>query len=94
MHKINYLTKQINLQSNLHKEVTFGTKKKWPYKTGDLLKRFNFYETFYDRPRKRWPFNTGDCLKEVTAREGLTIYIKVIYIPRRFLFTIHLKYCL
>ena len=24
--------------SNLYQEVTFGTKKMWPYKTGDLLK--------------------------------------------------------
>jgi len=24
------------------------------------LKRFNSYDTFYDRTRKGWPFNTGD----------------------------------
>jgi hypothetical protein len=28
---------QDELQSNLHYEVSFGTKKKWPYKTGDLF---------------------------------------------------------
>jgi len=41
------------IQSNLYKEVAFGTKKKWPYKTGDLLKRFNSYEIFYDRTKKK-----------------------------------------
>ena len=38
------------------------------------LKRFNSYETFYDRTRKGWPFNTGDCLTEVTTWEGLTVF--------------------
>jgi len=32
----------LNIQSNLYLEVTFGTKKKWPYKTGDLLKEVEF----------------------------------------------------
>ena len=31
----------------------FGTMKKWPYKTGDLLKRLNSYEIFYDRTKRR-----------------------------------------
>jgi len=32
----------ITLQSNLYQEVTIGTKEKWPYKTGDLLKEVQF----------------------------------------------------
>jgi hypothetical protein len=31
-----------NIQSNLYWEVTFGTKKNWAYKTGDLLKEVQF----------------------------------------------------
>jgi len=31
-----------NKQSNLYSVVTFGTMKKWPYKTGDLLKEVQF----------------------------------------------------
>ena len=34
------------IQSNLYQEVTFGTKKNRPYKTGGLLKRFNSNEIF------------------------------------------------
>jgi hypothetical protein len=30
------------VQSNLYEEVSFGTKTKWPYKTGDLLKEVDF----------------------------------------------------
>ena len=30
------------VQSNLYQEVTFGTKKKWPDETGDLLKDIQF----------------------------------------------------
>ena len=30
------------IQTNLYYEVTFGTKKKWPHKTGDLLKEVQF----------------------------------------------------
>jgi hypothetical protein len=30
------------LQSNLYEEVTFETKKKWSFKTGDLLKEGQF----------------------------------------------------
>ena len=26
--------------------ITFGTKKKWPYKTGDLLKRGSIHKKF------------------------------------------------
>ena len=55
--------KKQNIQSNLYKEVTFGTNKMWSFKTGDLLKEvLNSYEIFYDRTKKRWPFNTGDRL--------------------------------
>jgi hypothetical protein len=51
------------IQSNLYWEVIFGAKKKWSYKTGDLLKEVHFiYKIFSERTRKRWPFNTGDCL--------------------------------
>ena len=32
------LKKYIQLQSNLYQEVTFGKRKTWPCKTGDLLK--------------------------------------------------------
>ena len=31
-----------SIQSHLYLEVTFGTQKKWPYKTGDLLKEVQF----------------------------------------------------
>jgi hypothetical protein len=37
---ITYLS--LDIQTNLNKEVTFGTKTKWPYKTGDLLKDVQF----------------------------------------------------
>ena len=37
--------------------MTFGTNKRWPYKTSGLLK-----EISYDRTRKRWPLNRGDCM--------------------------------
>jgi hypothetical protein len=32
----------VSIQSNLYLEVTFEKKKKWPYKTGDLLKGDQF----------------------------------------------------
>ena len=32
----------IYIYSNLYKEVTFGTKKKWYFKTGDPLKEVQF----------------------------------------------------
>jgi hypothetical protein len=44
---------KIYLQSNLYLEVTFETKKKWPYKS------FNSYEIF-------WQEN-GDLLIQVTT---------------------------
>jgi hypothetical protein len=62
------------------KEITFGTKKKWSDKIGDLL-------IFYDRTnqiRKRWAFNTGECLIEVTAWSGLTVFYR--YFKLYFLF--------
>jgi len=37
----NYYYK-MNIQSNLYKEFTFVTKKKWTFKTGDLLKDVQF----------------------------------------------------
>ena len=46
----------------------------WPYKTGDLLKRFNSYAIFYERTRKMWPLITGDRLIEVTTWTGLTVF--------------------
>ena len=36
----------INIQSSLYIEVTTGTKKNWPYKTGDLLKEAQFIGNF------------------------------------------------
>ena len=41
-------------------------------------KRFNSYESFYDRANKMWPFNTGDCLIEVIAWEDLTVHIRIL----------------
>ena len=38
--------------SNLYSEVTFGTKKKWSFKTGDLLKEVQFIRLL----------NRGDCM--------------------------------
>jgi hypothetical protein len=32
----------VNIQSNLYQEVTFGMKKMWPYKTGDLLNEVQY----------------------------------------------------
>jgi len=42
----NHLLIHENLQSNLYQEVTFGTKKKWPYKRGDLLKEVQYIWNF------------------------------------------------
>ena len=50
-----------------------GTRKKWPYKTGDLFKEVPFIWNIQKRTSKWWPFNTCDCLIEVTAWAGLTI---------------------
>jgi len=71
-----------SIRSNLYKVVTFGTKNKWPYQTGDLLKRFNSYKIFYDRTRKSWPFNTGDYLIAVTTWAGLTTCTLIIRFRR------------
>jgi hypothetical protein len=68
---------QDELQSNLHYEVSFGTKKKWLYKTGDLLKEVKFTWNFLWQDKKMWPFNTSDCLIEVTSLTGLTLFISV-----------------
>jgi hypothetical protein len=46
------------------KEVTFGTQRKWSYKTSDFLKEVQFI----------WNFNTDNCLIEVTAWTGCTVY--------------------
>ena len=40
-------------QTFIKRSVTFGTRKKWPYKTGDLLKEVQFVWNFCDRKRKR-----------------------------------------
>ena len=62
------------IQSNLYKEVTFGTKKKWPFKV--TSKRGSIHMKFsMTGQEKRWHFNTGDCLIEVTAWTGLTVYV-------------------
>jgi hypothetical protein len=50
----------LTIQSNLYLEVTFGTKKNWPYKTGDLLKEVKFRWNFLWQKKKvtfqyRWP---------------------------------------
>jgi len=37
-----FFTRKCIIQSNVYLEVTFGTKKKWPYNTGDLLKEVKF----------------------------------------------------
>ena len=48
--EINYLS--IHVQSNLYYEVTFGTNKKWSYKTGDLLKEVQFIQNFLWEDKK------------------------------------------
>jgi hypothetical protein len=35
-------TTGMTIQSKLYKEITVGTKIKWPYKTGDLFKEVQF----------------------------------------------------
>ena len=40
------------VQSNLYLEVTFRTKKKWPYKTGDFLKEVQFIWIFLWQDKK------------------------------------------
>jgi hypothetical protein len=43
-----------NVQSNLYLEVTFGTKKKWSYKTGEFLKDVQLTWNFLGQGKKRW----------------------------------------
>ena len=49
------------LQSSLNQQVTFDTKKNWPYKKGGHLKESNSYEIFYDKIGK------GDFQIQVSA---------------------------
>jgi len=44
------------IQSNLYSEVTFWTKKKWPYKTGDLLKEVQFIWNFLWQDKRNVTF--------------------------------------
>ena len=46
------LIKHVNIIYNLYQEITFGTKKKWSFMTGDLLKEVQC-ENFYDGTGKR-----------------------------------------
>ena len=56
------------IQSNLYYEVTFGTKKKWSFKTVNLLKEVEFIWNFLWQDNKkatfkcRWLLNRGDCI--------------------------------
>jgi hypothetical protein len=57
-----------------------GLMKKWPYKTGDLLKEVQFtWILFIKGQDKWWPLNTGNCLIEVTACAGLTAFTIEFY---------------
>jgi hypothetical protein len=40
------------LSDDLEFNMTFGTKKKWSFKTDDLLKEVNAYKIVCDRTRK------------------------------------------
>jgi hypothetical protein len=44
--------KRNHIQSNLYKEVTFRTRKKWPYEAGDLLKEVQFICNFLGQDKK------------------------------------------
>jgi hypothetical protein len=44
------------------KRSHLGQRKKWPYKTGDLLKEVQFIWNFLRQDKKKWPLNTGDCM--------------------------------
>ena len=46
------LIKHVIIIYNLYQEITFGTKKKWSFMTGDLLKEVKC-ENFYDGTGKR-----------------------------------------
>jgi len=43
------------------KRSHLGSKKKWSFKTGDLLKKVQFIWNFVTGPEKGDIFNTGDC---------------------------------
>ena len=76
MEKIQWNQNRINyqkIQSNLYLEVIFGKKKKWPYKTGDLLKEVQFIWNFLSQDKKGWPLNAGYCFTEMTTWVGLTV---------------------
>jgi len=47
---------------------------RWPYKTGDLLKKVQFIWNFLWQDKKGQALNTGDCLIEVTTWTGFTVY--------------------
>ena len=62
---INLCKLRLVMQSILNYEVTFGSKKKWPYKTGDILKEVPFIYNFLWQDKKkvtfwcRWLLNRG-----------------------------------
>ena len=60
------------IQSNLCKEVTFGTKKKWSFKTGDILKEVQNMKLFVTGQVK------CDLLIQVTAWAGLTVTSTIV----------------
>ena len=67
------------IQSDLYSEDIFGTKKKFFFKTGDLLKEVPSYDIFYDKTRKKWPLHTGDCLIVVIVWADLTLWCTVLF---------------
>ena len=54
------------VQSNMYEEVTFGTKKKWSYKSGDLLKFQLIWNVLWQEKRDLH-LNINYCLIEVTT---------------------------
>ena len=58
------------VQSNLYLEVTFGTKQKWSFKTGDFLKRGSIHMKFSMTGQEN-----DDLLIQVIAWTGLTLYM-------------------
>ena len=54
------------VQSNMYEEVTFGTKKKWSYTTGDLLKFQLIWNVLWQEKRDLH-LNINYCLIEVTT---------------------------
>jgi len=61
----------------MYQKVTFGTKTRWPDKTGDLLKEVQFIWRFIWQDKKRGPLDTGDCLIEVTTWTYLTVICRL-----------------